>query len=64
MREIRLISLLMLSLIIFGCSSNPLCTAAGAAGGGYAGHRLGKGSTGATIGGAAAGGLLGASVCN
>lgn len=54
----------LLSLVILsGCASAPICGAAGAAGGAYAGHKLSKGKTGATVGGAAAGGALGAAVC-
>ena len=55
---------LLLLVMLSGCASKPLCGAAGAAGGAYAGHKLGKGNTGATVGGAAAGGALGAVVCD
>ncbi len=59
---------LVLSLGMFfvlsGCASAPICGGAGAAGGAYAGDRLGKGSKGATIGGAAAGGALGSALCD
>lgn len=55
--------LLAAGIALAGCVSAPVCGAAGAAGGAYAGQKLGKGSTGAVVGGAAAGGLLGAAVC-
>jgi len=64
MKKVCLVLLLSLGVALSGCASKPLCGAGGAAGGAYAGHKLGKGSTGATIGGAAAGGALGAAVCD
>jgi len=55
---------LSLGIVLSGCASAPICGGAGAAGGAYAGDQLGKGSKGATIGGAAAGGALGSALCD
>jgi hypothetical protein len=57
-------ALLLALVMLSGCASQPLCGAAGAAGGAYAGHKLSKGKTAPTVGGAAAGGALGAVVCD
>ncbi|MGR9107853.1 MAG: glycine zipper 2TM domain-containing protein [Gammaproteobacteria bacterium] len=64
MKKIGFVAFLCFYLLLQGCASAPLCGAAGAAGGAYAGDKLGEGSKGATIGGAAAGGALGAALCN
>ncbi len=64
MRKMSLVRLFSLVIVLSGCTSAPVCGAAGAAGGAYAGNKLGEGSTGATIGGAAAGGALGAAACH
>lgn len=63
MKHMVFVLLLSLSIGLFGCASAPLCGAAGAAGGAYAGKQLGRGDTGAIVGGAAAGGLIGAATC-
>jgi osmotically inducible lipoprotein OsmB len=63
MKQLAVALVISLSMAAYGCASAPLCGAAGAAGGAYAGHKLSGGGTGATIGGAAAGGLVGAAVC-
>ncbi|HLF98172.1 MAG TPA: hypothetical protein VI457_13600 [Methylococcaceae bacterium] len=63
MKRLFFLLLLASSVALSGCASAPVCGAAGAAGGAYAGQKLGRGSTGAVVGGAAAGGLLGAAVC-
>jgi uncharacterized protein YceK len=64
MKQVCFALVLSLGIVLSGCASAPICGGAGAAGGAYAGHKLGKGDKGATIGGAAAGGLLGAAVCD
>lgn len=64
MRLKRILLILLAGILVSGCASSPLCGAAGAAGGAYAGHELGDGDTGATVGGAAGGGALGALACD
>lgn len=64
MKLASLALLLSLSIGLYGCASAPICGAAGAAGGAYAGHQLSKGGTAATVGGAAVGGLLGSAACD
>lgn len=64
MKQVCIALVFSLGIVLSGCASAPICGAAGAAGGAYAGHELGKGSTGATIGGAAAGGALGSVLCD
>lgn len=64
MKLIGIALLLSLSMTLYGCASSPVCGAAGAAGGAYAGHQLSHGRTGATVGGAALGGLLGSAACD
>lgn len=63
MKGIGLLGVLLLAALQYGCASPAVCGGAGAAGGAYAGHELGH-STAATVGGAAAGGLVGAAACN
>lgn len=64
MRRLGLAALLCAGLLLSGCGSAPLCGAAGAAGGAYLGHSVSNGKTGATVGGAAAGGLIGSAACD
>ncbi|MGH8628292.1 MAG: hypothetical protein ACREYC_24515 [Gammaproteobacteria bacterium] len=64
MKKICFALVLSLGVVLSGCASAPICGGVGAAGGAYAGDKLGKGSKGGIIGGAAAGGALGSALCD